>query len=221
MDMKITIPTQLADITLGQYQKYLKLLEANDDADAKTSQFFKVKIIEIFCEIPHIDLHKMKISDINEINEVIYSALEQEAELVETFKMGDQEFGFIPKLDDMLFGEYIDLDTYIGDWEKMNIAMSVLYRPITAKKGKKYLIEDYRGDNYHDIMKQMPLSAVFGSIVFFYHLGIDCSKGMMTYLETTDNPTELEKVLDKNGVGISRYTHLLKEILDDLKVSLN
>ena len=221
MDMKITIPTELADITLEQYQRYLKLLEANDDVDAKTSQFFKIKIIEIFCGIPHIDLHQIKITDINAIIDTIYSALEQEPKLVETFKMGDQQFGFIPKLDDMTFGEYIDLDTYIGDWEKINVAMAVLYRPITAKKGKKYLIEKYRGDNYHDIMKQMPLNAVFGSIVFFYHLGIDCSKDMMTYLETMDNKTELGKVLDKNGVGISQYTHLLKGILDDLKVLPN
>lgn len=217
--MKITIPTELSDITLEQYQKYLKLLEANDDNDAKSSEFFKIKIIEIFCGIPHIDLHKMKISDVNEIIDTIYSALEQDPKLVETFKMGDQEFGFIPKLDDMTFGEYIDLDTYIGNWENMNISMAVLYRPITAKKGKKYLIEKYRGDNYHDIMKQMPLSAVFGSLVFFYHLGIDCSKDMMIYLETMDQETELGKVLGRNGVGISQYTHLLRGILEDLKVS--
>ena len=220
MDMKITIPTELADITLEQYQKYLKLVEANDEIATQT-HFFKAKIIEIFCNIPFIELHNMKVIDVDEIVQTIYSALEKTPQLVNTFKMGDQEFGFIPKLDDMTFGEYVDLDTYIGKWDQMNVAMSVLYRPITAKKGHKYLIEDYRGDNYHDIMKQMPLSAVFGSIVFFYHLGIDCSKDMMTYLATTDNNTELGKALDQSGVGINQYTHSLKEILDDLKVSLN
>ena len=220
MDMKITIPTELADITLEQYQKYLKLVEANDEVATQT-HFFKAKIIEIFCNIPFIELHNMKVIDVDEIVQTIYSALEKTPQLVNTFKMGDQEFGFIPKLNDMTFGEYVDLDTYIGKWDQMNVAMSVLYRPITAKKGHKYLIEDYRGDNYHDIMKQMPLSAVFGSIVFFYHLGIDCSKDMMTYLAMTDNNTELGKALDQSGVGINQYTHSLKEILDDLKVSLN
>ena len=220
MDMKITIPTELADITLEQYQKYLKLIEANDE-NATQTHFFKAKIIEIFCDIPFIELHNMKVMDVDEIVQTIYNALEQTPQLVNTFKMGDQNFGFIPSLEDMTFGEYVDLDTYIGKWEQMNVAMSVLYRPITAQKGKKYLIEDYRGDNYHDIMKQMPLSAVFGSIVFFYHLGIDCSKDMMTYLAMTDNSTELGKALEQNGVGINQYTHSLKEILDDLKVSLN
>jgi hypothetical protein len=220
MDMKITIPTELADITLEQYQKYLKLIEANDE-NATQTHFFKAKIIEIFCDIPFIELHNMRVMDVDEIVSTIYTALEKTPQLVHTFKMGDQDFGFIPSLEDMTFGEYVDLDTYIGKWDQMNVAMAVLYRPITAKKGHKYLIEDYRGDNYHDIMKQMPLSAVFGSIVFFYHLGIDCSKDMMTYLATTDNNTELGKALEQNGVGISQYTHSLKEILDDLKVSLN
>jgi hypothetical protein len=28
----------------------------------------------------------------------------------------------------MSFGEYIDLDTYIGDWDNIEKAMAVLYR---------------------------------------------------------------------------------------------
>ena len=220
MKMKFTIPTELKDITLEQYQRYLKLVEDNQD-EAVNSVFFKSKLLEIFCNIPYVELHKMRMSDLNEVVDIIYTALEQEPELVTQFTMGDTTFGFIPKLDDMTFGEYIDLDTYIGDWKNINKAMAVLYRPISASKGNKYVIEKYRGDNYHDIMKNMPLDAVFGAIVFFYHLGIDCSKGMMSYLEEQATTTELGRDLEQNGVGISQYTHLLKGILDDLKVSLN
>lgn len=220
MKMKLTIPTDLSDITLEQYQKYLQLVDDNQN-EAVNSVFFKSKLLEIFCNIPYADLHKLKMSDLNEIVDIIYNALEQDTELVKTFTMGDTQFGFIPKLDDMTFGEYIDLDTFISDWKNINKAMAVLYRPVKAIKGEKYVIEDYRGDNYHDIMKKMPLNAVFGAIVFFYNLGIDCSKGMMNYLEEQANNTELGRDLEQNGVGISQYTHLLKGILDDLKVSLN
>jgi len=219
MKVKITVPTKLSDITLDQYQRYLKLVE--DNQDESQSSFFKAKLLEIFCGIPYMDLHQVKITDIEDIVNTIYDALDSETYLIERFKMGDQEFGFIPSLEDMTFGEYIDLDTNIGDWKNMQIAMSVLYRPTIAKKGNKYLIEEYRGDNYHDIMKQMPMSAVFGSIVFFYHLGIDCSKDMMNYLEGMDRNTDLGKALELSGVGISQYTLSLKAILDDLKVSLN
>ena len=220
MKLKFTIPTKLSEITLDQYQKYLKLLEDNPE-EAINSTFVKTKMLEIFCGIPFPDLHNIRMRDIEETIKIIYDTLETDPQHVLTFKMGDTEFGFIPKLDEMTFGEYVDLDTFIGKWPEIHKAMAVLYRPIKAKKNGKYVIEKYRGDNYHDIMKNMPLDAVFGAIVFFYHLGIDCSKGMMTYLEDQANNTELGKDLEKNGVGISQYTHLLRGILDDLKVSLN
>jgi len=218
--MKFTVPNKLSEITLGQYQKYLKLLEDNPDEGLNTT-FVKTKMLEIFCNIPFVELHQFKVKDIDETVQIIFNALESDPPLPGIFKMGDLDFGFIPSLEDMTFGEYVDLDTYIGDWKQMQKAMAVLYRPVKAKMKDKYLIEKYRGDNFHDIMVNMPLDAVFGSIVFFYHLGIDCSKGMMNYLEDQANNTALGKALDRNGVGINQYTHLLKEILDDLKVSLN
>ncbi|BCV05964.1 MAG: hypothetical protein CM15mV122_010 [uncultured marine virus] len=48
----------------------------------------------------------------------------------------------------------------------MHRAMNVLYRPITNQYGDKYNVEDYSVDNA-DKMKDMPMSAVLGSIVFF------------------------------------------------------
>jgi hypothetical protein len=35
------------------------------------------------------------------------------------------EFGMIPELDKMTFGEYIDLESYITDWDNMHKAMAV------------------------------------------------------------------------------------------------
>ena len=43
----------------------------------------------------------------------------------------------------MGFGEYIDLVTFIGDWDNMERDMNVLYSPITDQYGDKYNVEDY------------------------------------------------------------------------------
>ena len=51
--------------------------------------------------------------------------------------------GFIPKLDDISLGEYIDIETNISDWQKMHKAMAVLYRPVNFKLGNKYGIAPY------------------------------------------------------------------------------
>ena len=220
MKLKMTIPTELRDITLYQYQKYLRLLEDNPD-DAENTMFVKTKMLEIFCNIPFAKLYNYRMRDLDDIIENITNALDQSPDLITMFTMGDTTFGFIPKLDDMTFGEYVDLDTHISDWQNIHKAMAVLYRPVKLKKKEKYTIEKYRGDNYHDAMKDMPLDAVFGALLFFYRLGIDCSKDMTTYLDTEVNKTELGADLEKNGVGIRQYTNLLRGILDDLKVSLN
>jgi hypothetical protein len=37
----------------------------------------------------------------------------------------------------MSFGEYVDLDTYLADWQQMDKAMSVLFRPVTFTKKNK------------------------------------------------------------------------------------
>lgn len=220
MKLKINIPSKLSEITLEQYQKYLQLLEDNDN-EAVNSVFFRMKMLEIFCGIPYPELHNIRVKDVEEICEIIFDTLGVEPELVLKFKMGDSEFGFIPHLEDMTFGEYIDLDTHIGDWKNIHKAMAVLYRPIEVSKGDKYTIQEYKGDNYHDIMKFMPLDAVFSSIIFFYRLGIDCTRGMTNYLEEQAKLEDFDKDLAISGVGINQYTHLLREILDDLKVSLN
>ena len=64
---------------------------------------------------------------------------------------------------------------------------------------------------------------IFGSLVFFYHLGIELSKTMVNFLTTEEVKMDstLERILIKNGAGITQFTHSLKEMLDELKISHN
>jgi len=64
---------------------------------------------------------------------------------------------FIPNLDDITNGEYVDLDTYIPDWDEMHKAMAVLFRPVIQNLKDKYIIEDYKGSaKYSDDMLDLP-----------------------------------------------------------------
>ena len=216
MKVEITIPDSLSEVTLDQYQRYLKIQDNNQD-----EKFLASKMIEIFCGVKLSDTLKMKYADVDGICNILVDMFNEKPQLVTKFKMKGVEYGFIPKLDDISLGEYIDLDAFLGDWENMHRAMAVLYRPIESKYGDKYSIVDYEaGDG--EIMKDMPLEAVISSIIFFYHLGIDLSQAMMNYLEEQEE-TSLVQYLnsEQSGVGINQFTHSLKGILDDLKISLN
>ena len=207
MEVKIKVPTDLSDIPLHKYQKFHKVLEVNQNADAN-DLFIQEKMLQIFCDLPLSDALKYRKSDIDNVTEMITQTLEQKPDLVRTFKLGDTEFGFIPKLEDMTFGEYIDLDNSIGDIKNLHKAMAVLYRPIKQKIKDKYLIEEYRGDNYHEAMLHTPMDAVVSSMLFFWNLGIELSKAMIAYLqEAHKEDLTPEQISVLNGDGINQFMH--------------
>lgn len=209
MKLKLTVPNDLGEIKLSDYVKYLKVLEVNED-DAYSDVFVHQKVLEIFCGVPLLDAVEYKVSDVRKVVQIITTTLNKQPDLVRTFKLGDTEFGFIPKLDDMTFGEYVDLDSNLGDWDNMYKAMAVLYRPIKQKVGDKYLIDDYKGDLYYDAMLHTPMDAVVSSMVFFYNLGKELSIAMTKYLEeegTLEGLTASQTSII-NGVGINQYKHL-------------
>ena len=135
MEIKVQIPDSLNEITLSQYSKYLDIVDQYTSMreDKSSDSFYLLKTLEIFTGINYEDGLKLKLSDVRRIVSKLEGLLSQKPELVREFTLGDTSFGFIPKLDDMTFGEYIDLDTNLSDWSEMYKAMAVLYRPIQKK----------------------------------------------------------------------------------------
>ena len=216
MRVKISVPNDLSEIKLWQYQKFLEIQKQNKDEN-----FLASKMIEIFCGIELKEAYKMKAKDVQRITGILADMFEQKPVLINRFYLNNIEYGFIPNLDDMTLGEYVDLDTYLPKWEEMEKAMAVLYRPIKNTYMGKYQIEDYTAQG-QDAYKDMPMSIVFGAMFFFYRLGIDLSKIMTVYLEQNkDIHSQLSHSLGKNGDGINQFMHSLKGILEDLRISLN
>jgi hypothetical protein len=216
MKISINVPTSLNEITLGQYQKYLKIADSNEEG-----HFLSAKMIEIFCGIPLSDSYKLKVSSVNAILDILEELLNTIPSHSDRFTMNGVEYGFVPDLDELSLGEYIDVDNNIGVWDNMHIAMNVLYRPIKNSKAGKYNIIDYDIDNPAK-MKDMPLSAAIGSVFFFYNLGIELSNHTMFYSNKEQMEDIQEQLISQqNGGGINQFTDSLEEILRSLKISLN
>ena len=214
MEVKLNIPTTLNEITLGQYQKFSKL-------DVTNESEIQSKMIEIFCEVPSIVVRNMKATDIVDICNILNNMFDTKHQLINSFKIGKQEYAFIPSLEDMSFGEYVDLDTFIGDNDNLHRAMNVLYRPIDLKQGNRYKIKEYDPDLSEDA-KNYPLDAVLGAMVFFYDLGRDLSTVMLNFSKEA-NEENLAHYLTSlpNGGGTIQSMDSLTEILQGLKISLN
>ena len=222
--IQLKVPATQADIPLFKYQKYAKIVQ---DAEGDLAEdFIRAKILEIFCGITLKQAYELPLKELDGVVTHILGLMAEKAELQRRFTMTDPsgqtvEFGFMPNMDEMSLGEYIDLEKYISSWEDMHKALAVMYRPIVAGKKEFYEIESYEGsDKYSDIMKDAPVTVALGAMVFFYHLGKDLLK--ITMLSLQQQEVEILRQVEKNhseanGDGISQSMRLLEEMSEKLK----
>ena len=180
MELKVIVPTSLKEITLSQYQRFARL-----DGD---DEFISKKMLDIFCNVPLNELPNIRFKDVSKVSHKLTNMMRERPRLTQRFKLDNKEFGFIPSLEDISYGEFVDLDTYMADVKNLHKTMAVLYRPIKRKIGKRYTIESYESsDNYSQLMKDAPMDVVMGAVVFFWTLGKDLLTTTLTSLENSRN----------------------------------
>ena len=213
VQIELSVPDALSDITLGQYQKYLKILDQNKD-DENAAEFINLKTIEIFCNVEFKDVLKIPLSEAEKVLTIINKAFDEKPDIIRHFKLLNVDMGFIPSLERISLGEYIDIENGITDWQTMHKAMAVLYRPVNFKSKEKYTIAPYEpSDEVSELMKEMPLDVAMSSMVFFYALGMELLKAIPTFIQknlTEEQTYLLKQTLAQSGVGINQFTHLLK-----------
>ena len=217
--MKLIVPSSLEEISLSKYQRYLKEFEYSK-SQKNQETYLGLKMLEIFCEITEDQAKQIDSDSANKVVRILVDLLSQEQTLVESFNLGGINFGWIPKLDNLSFGEFLDVNNNIDKWEDMVTAMGVLYRPVTGRaKDGKYLIEKYEGDKYHEILKEMPLSVVLGATVFFWNLGLDLVTSILNSLE--EEMSKMSSVqrasFQESGDGLLHSLNSLKMTLQELK----
>ena len=171
-EVTIKLPESARELTIEQYQKFLKV-----EGD---QTFTLLKALEIFANIPLKVAHAMRADDVLAIANDILTMVSVEHPLTRRLSFRGREYGFVPNLEEMSFGEYIDLDTYLSDMQSLHKTVGVLYRPIVKEKGDLYEVEPYNGtDGYSDF----PLDVALGATLFFYRLSNKLLKSTQTSLE--------------------------------------
>ena len=220
MNIKIKYPSHLQEIPLSAYQKWLKIEEnTNDD------EILSYKFVQTFTGIDLKTINQMSIKDVNFLILEIKKVLEQKPKFHKRWKHNGVEFGFIPDLENMSWGEYIDAEAGLKDFENLHTAMAVLFRPITKKNKDTYEIEEYTGDDkYHEIMKSCPLNIVLGTSVFFCNIESALLSNMATFLKRemskmNEATTPSQPNSNANGVGTTVFLDALEKELKTLTPS--
>ena len=222
MKLELIIPTKLSEIPLKHYQKFLAIAEKTND-----EVLLAEKMIQCFCNIELKDVVKIPYKEIEALSIHFANLFEQKTEFKNRFTIAGKEFGFIPNLEEISWGEYIDLEANISDLKTFHKAMAVMFRPIVEKSKDKYQIEPYFSSvTYAEIMEYCPLDIALGAKVFFWNLETELLKATLSFLETEimtneEAKTNLVKEFSSqsNGVGISQFMLSLKETSQNLTMS--
>jgi hypothetical protein len=182
-EIKLTIPDNWSDITVGTYQKYVKIQEGKGSDKNKI-----VKSLALLCNTSPFVVKKMAYKDLLEIMAIIKNMIDTEPnkeQFKKVFEFNGEEYGFCPNLSNISTGEYIDLESYCKEpIENLHTIMSILYRKITFKRNERYAIEDYNPDEFkEELFKDCPMDIALGSLGFFLTLGNELAKISHSYLQ--------------------------------------
>jgi hypothetical protein len=185
--VKLRIPTEWSDITIGIYQKYVKIQEAKGSEKKKI-----VDSLALLCNTTPLIVKKMNYKDLIEIMDILKKMIDTEPDkdnFRKTFVFKDEEYGFCPNLSAISTGEYIDLESYCKDnpIEHLHIIMSILYRKITFTRGDRYAIEEYNPEEFkEELFKDCPMDIALSSLGFFLTLGLTLAKSSVNYLKAQE-----------------------------------
>lgn len=218
--MKVIIPETLNEISIKQYLDFKKLVSLEQSED-----FVRLTMISIFCRLTINDVKKLPLEEFMSISAQLQNVLQEDKLHIERFTIDVIEYGFIPNLDNISTSEYLDIEAFKDDELSL---MALFYRPITARVKNSYRIKEYNNDEIaerKEVMLKAPVSALFGSMVFFWNLSRDLLKAIhyssLAQQEDKSQKKTLEGVSPKDGDGINQLIWSLMVIEQNMEKSLN
>ena len=209
-NIKAKIPTSLKDIKLSQYQKFHRVTK-----DSKDEAFINRVMLGCFMGVPDETVKKMFKVDFNRCIKHFGKLVQDQGKFEPIIIHNGVEYGFIPDMMQISVGEQSDVDEMIGDWQKMDKVMAILYRKVKVRKGGKYLIEDYTG-------KEKPLdlnmSVTQGAIVFFWKLATTLLSYTQNVIDQAAGSASAREILAKNGVGMEAMSYYVRETFGALMI---
>ena len=223
MELEIKVPQNWNDVTLEQYIKYYKSIKPYEGLEDYESKIIE-NAVYYLCGVEANILNRLPIAVFQEISNDMTNLLNsaKSQELILSFSLGDSKYGFMTNIDQMSYGEYVDLVTYSKDvYENAALMCSILYRPILEQRNDKYTIAEYKGTNEEQIelfYKKLTMDIVFGALSFFLRLQKDLVNSTLIYTTETiktilKNPTSTAaRILVENGV-CTQQLQLLQETI--------
>jgi hypothetical protein len=192
--IKLTVPDNWADITVRQYQEFMKILDSNKRERTKT-----METVSLFCGVDKKILKSMSYADLKKIANILLQMTSEdpsEIKIKRHIQFKNKTFSIIPNMSKMTTGEFVDLEAYCENTsENMHKIMAVLYREQTEKVDRfgRYKVEDYEtNEEKKEQMKDLPMDCALGVLNFFFHLGEKLLVSSSNYLQKLNKEQKKE-----------------------------
>ena len=206
-EVKIVVPQNYSAVTLKKYLRIQK--DLNDYSDNKEAQdaFLVWNLCGLTPEITNALDNETLQSIVVDLQGFLSKT---DFELQRIVDINGVKYGFEPNLAKMSYGAYLDLTRFkdIGIDENWSSIMSILYRPITQKRGALYDIEPYKGEEpkNKDMWLDVNMDVHFGCFFFFNRISNlllkDTLNSSKETLVTEVNHPFIHTIFQKSGEAI-------------------
>lgn len=212
--MKIILPDDYSEITVGQYKKLWKLYEKEEDAYVAQR-----KCIELLADLPEGTLKNASWESIEKASGTINWLISEpdpfalKLPLVRRFRLKDVDYGFIPDWSRLTVGEYADLETLCRDgmFEVLEKVCACLFREVAEEKGEGYNIRSYTNSKRRsEAMLDLPMNIAVAAIVFFCRIEEELISTTQRSLQQMEKGQEMASI--KSGGGMASSISWLKAI---------
>ena len=196
--IEIEMPGSWEDLTFRRYIEIKKDLEAYVDNEEAQTAF----LIHNLCGLAVEEIQSLSAQSYNILRTKLIQFMNNEDHtLVPIVKVDGILYGFEPNLSKMSYGAYADISKYKSlemneDWLKI---MSILYRPVTERKGSNYSIEAYNGYIDAEEWRDVPMHIHFGALFFLSNLFKDLLSSTLNSTSQVKGMDNYKKTLEKNG----------------------
>lgn len=170
---KVKLTLDYSTITVKQYVDFL------------TNEGNEIGQVSAIIGQPKDYVRQLSPEDITKVIDAFKSVIENP---LAAHKHKWNKYGFVPDINKISFGEWLDLESNCKDFPKnLNKILSILYRPISSEIGTKYKIEPYTAEHLTncDDFNDMPLSIANGALVFFSNIENELLNRSLEFLDTT------------------------------------
>ena len=186
MKKTITIPEDLYDVTVDQYQRVQAIPEGDELRQV-------VETISIMCHVTTDEVMGMEKKDIEHIGGVLGGIIDKydEAYPVERIIELDTRYGFHPNLSRITLAEFADIETLCKDGFDKNLpqVMGILYRPVVEEHGEFYRIEEYDGEDRSEYFRGMKMAHALGAAAFFLRTAHALADALDSFSKAVKDPS--------------------------------